>query len=60
MILTPEQLRELTGKERYSAQRRALDHMRIPYRVRPDGSLVVLLADVAATSTMPPEPELQP
>lgn len=32
----------LTGKERSKAQGRALAHMGIPYRTRPDGSPVVL------------------
>ena len=42
MILTPKELIALTGKERTNAQRRQLDCLRVPYRVRLDGSLVVL------------------
>ena len=41
MILTPSQLHALTGRVRPSVQRRTLDHLRIPYRLRPDGSIVV-------------------
>lgn len=63
MILTPEQLVELTRAKRSDAQRRELDHLGIPYRVRRDGTLVVAVADVPKTSTIgrqAPEPELQP
>lgn len=42
LVLSPEEIRELTGKERYSAQARVLSGMGIPYRARPDRSLVVL------------------
>jgi hypothetical protein len=41
IVLTKEELAELTGKERPSAQVRALTQMGIPYRKRPDGSPVV-------------------
>lgn len=62
MFLTPEQLVELTKRKRCDAQRRELDYMRIPYKVRRDGSLAVLRlhADLPA-DTAPPvaqEPEL--
>lgn len=65
MILTPEQLVELTRAKRSDAQRRELDHLGIPYRVRRDGTLVVLAADVAGLGTIAPrlstpEPELAP
>lgn len=50
MILSPTQLRELTGRVRRSAQRSTLDHLRIPYRLRPDGSIVVFEADLHATT----------
>ena len=36
MLLTVREVAELTGRERRSAQRRALDAMGVPYRVRPD------------------------
>ena len=38
MLLTAREVAELTGRERRPAQRRALDAMGVPYRVRPDGS----------------------
>lgn len=67
LTLTPEELRELTGKRRSDAQRRALNEMGISYVVRPDRSLAVLrrhaeavLAGGEATIRAPVEPELQP
>lgn len=41
MFLTADELRELTGKARPSAQLRALRSMGIEHKVRPDGSLAV-------------------
>lgn len=61
MILTPDQLSQLTGRRRCDAQRRQLDFLGIPYRLRMDGSLVVLLSDVERRDTMRVrEPELMP
>ena len=63
MILTDEQLRELTRRTRTDAQRRALDAMGIKYKVRHDGTLAVSSAHVehelgsAATITVR-EPQL--
>ena len=42
MILSPQELIEPTGKGRSDAQRRELDFLGVPYRVRRDNSLVVL------------------
>lgn len=42
MVLAPDELVALTAKERRSAQRRVLEALGIPHKVRPDGSLVVL------------------
>jgi hypothetical protein len=42
VILTPDEIAELTGKQRQAAQRSELDALGIPYKVRRDGSLVVL------------------
>ena len=42
MILSPDDLIELTGKRRSAAQREVLAAMGIAYRVRPDGTLAVL------------------
>lgn len=66
MILTEAQLIELTAKRRPSAQARVLGHAGIPYRRRPDGSLIVLRIHVEtldgqpANARLPPEPALQP
>lgn len=46
MILDAEELHRLTGRRRRKGQREALDYMGIPYRVRPDGRLVVIAADL--------------
>lgn len=66
MILTEAQLIDLTQKQRPSAQARVLGHAGIPYRARPDGSLIVLRIHVEtiegqpANARLPPEPMLQP
>jgi hypothetical protein len=62
LTLSPEELRELTAKRRSDAQARVLDFMRIPYHVRPNGSLAVLRVHVEVGATIPlqTEPELQP
>lgn len=46
ITLTDAELEELTQRHRVDARRRALEAMRIPYRVRHDGTLVVLRADI--------------
>lgn len=46
MILTRAEVVELTGRVRYRAQARALDFLRIPYRLRLDGSPLVVRAHV--------------
>jgi aminopeptidase-like protein len=63
VFLTATEIRDLTGRRLCDAQRRALEHMGIPFRVRPDGSLAVLRAHVEAIpggtiSTTQREPEL--
>lgn len=42
MLLTADQVAELTGKVRPAAQRGVLLALGIPFKVRPDGSNVVL------------------
>lgn len=54
MILTPQDLIELTGKAKYAAQKRELDHLGIPAKLRRDGSLLVLWEDVRATQNVRP------
>lgn len=41
MILTPSELETLTGKVRPHAQAKVLDALEIPYKRRPNGTLVV-------------------
>ena len=64
LTLTRAELAELTGKTRSDAQRRVLDYMSLPYRVRPDQTLAVLRSHVVQlqgdTMPAPREPELQP
>lgn len=64
MFLSADDLRELTDKRRSDAQRRVLDFMGVPYRVRLDGTLAVLRHHVetfpGANIPSPREPELQP
>ena len=64
LFLTDAELEELTHRRRSDAQRRELDFMAIPYRVRRDESLAVLRIHVLGTAdaNIPssPEPELMP
>lgn len=46
LFLTPEEIQELTGKEKRNAQIRALNKMGIIHKVRADGSPVVLESHV--------------
>lgn len=57
-FLSPQALISLTRRERPSAQARVLDRLKLPYRRRPDGSLLVS-ADVTQSSTSPREPRLR-
>jgi hypothetical protein len=60
MILTDAEIAELTRRERRPAQRRVLDALGIPYRVRPDGTLVVFKAYFnAPTQDRSPPPRLR-
>jgi hypothetical protein len=58
IVLSEDEVVELTGKRRASAQARVLDFMGIPYRPRPDGSLVVLRIHVETTDGRPPDARL--
>lgn len=63
-ILSPDDLVKLTGRTRPGWQARVLDRMKpapIPYRTRPDGTLVVLWSDVQAPQDVQPrrEPRLR-
>lgn len=62
MILTPEELEQLTRRHRPGWQARVLDGMDppIPYRRRPDGTLVVLRLHVEGMQDRRPrEPQLR-
>lgn len=62
MLLTPSEIEELTGKSRPGWQARVLDGMDppIPYRRRPDGTLVVLRIHVECSQDRPRrEPQLR-
>jgi len=61
MILMPDQLQLLTNKRRSAAQVRELKAMGIPYRVRSDGTPVVLTNDLVSSSgkASKPKPRLR-
>lgn len=44
LLLSPKEVSEITGKKRYRSQIEVLHSMQIPFRARPDGSLVILRA----------------
>ncbi|SPA44654.1 DUF4224 domain-containing protein [Cupriavidus taiwanensis] len=46
LTLSEEELRELTRKQKYSAQIRALRAMGIEHKVRPDGTVAVLRSHI--------------
>jgi len=50
MILSKEELKDLTGKERPFAMVKVLRHMGIDHRVRPDGIPVVVREDLPLSS----------
>lgn len=57
-VLTPQEVEELTKRVKPAWQRRQLDHLRIEYRVRSDGSLLVLWSNVRGPHT--PQPRREP
>ncbi|HVN43672.1 MAG TPA: DUF4224 domain-containing protein [Steroidobacteraceae bacterium] len=62
MILAPQELIDLTRKERPTAQKRELNFLGIPAKARSDGTLIVLWEDVRATQNVRParrEPKLR-
>lgn len=56
LTLSQSELEELTGKQRRSAQIRVLDALGIRFKVRPDGSLLVLRIHVANDAPSQSEP----
>lgn len=62
LLLSDAELEELTGRKRASAQRRALDAMRIVYVLGPEGHprvLRSLVERMMGGETILPEPELE-
>jgi hypothetical protein len=61
MILAANTLIELTGKVKRPAQARVLSALGIPYRRRPDGTIVVFEHDLphATTQAQPRTPKLR-
>jgi hypothetical protein len=61
MILSKAELADLTGKVRLSAQARVLAALGIPYRRRPDGTIVVFRDSLshAPEKERPPPPRLR-
>lgn len=60
LLLTCQEVAEITGRCKWRAQQRVLQAMGIPHRVRPDGSIVVLRADIAHSPLVAqndPEPD---
>ena len=62
MFLSPDELVAFTGKQRHAAQRRELDDMSVPYKIRRDGSLVVLrvAVELALRHNGMPKPAARP
>lgn len=60
LTLTHDELVDLTGRRRFTFQARVLTEMGIPYRLRPDGSIVVLRVHVVheTTEERPASPEM--
>jgi hypothetical protein len=53
IVLSDEELAALTGSDKPLLQRRELDHMKIPYFKRRDGSVVVRRIDAEAPEHCP-------
>jgi hypothetical protein len=62
LVLSPEELVELTQKTRFKAQAKVLAALGVPFQVRPNGSLVVYLevAKVLGGVTQHPTPQPAP
>ncbi len=58
MIYSPDELIELTGKKKYSAQRKVLMAIGMRYLVRPNGSLIVFKNET--TKEGPASPTVRP
>lgn len=63
MILTPEEVRTLTNRQRPGWQARQLKYLGIPFKRRSDGTVLVLSADLgqghSPQATQRREPQLR-
>lgn len=65
ILLGQDEIEELTARKRPSAQRDVLLQLAIPFKIRPDGSIVVLRAAMEAalgyaqTNQRPPSPAVR-
>lgn len=59
MLLTQDQINELTGRTKFSAQRRALRQMGIPFYERPDGKPMVVEAALTGQPQKAPQPDFE-
>ncbi|MDB6101203.1 MAG: hypothetical protein JWO52_1202 [Gammaproteobacteria bacterium] len=59
MNLSPQELEDLTLKATPRRQARVLEFLGIPYRARPDGTLLVLRVHVTGTQDSRPRPRPQ-
>lgn len=58
LVLSQQEIADLTGRMRRSAQLRQLAFMGIPYRERSDGTLVVLrIHAITVEAATPPAPQ---
>ena len=48
IVLSPQELEAYTLKSTPGRQRRVLEHIRVPFQVRPDGTLILLVSHVHA------------
>lgn len=60
MILTADEVQALTGRKRPGWQARELKYLKIPFRRRSDGSVLVLSADLPLTHSDSPRARREP
>ena len=57
LVLTPEELRDLTGKVHAKAQMRELSYMGVPFRLATEGRVKVLRSDLSGEAVEGPRLE---
>lgn len=60
IALTPAELKEVTGYSRTALQITALSQMEIAFRIRPNGSILVVREDLALTGSAKAQPKAKP